>query len=507
MATSLFSKQKFGAFKFGPTALMNARYGLSVDWDGDGLFDGTNEGSNLAGLSIERGRHYTVSAAGDAFQAEDTGRFSATLLDFDRRYDPFNTSSPLYGNLTGGKLFRMRARSMTDEIYPLMAGVLDEPVSLNERGVHKARLQGEDGWGFLRDQMNEVTIPLQEGVYVDEVMRLVLEKAGWKRPWSYALNAGVDLQSYFWVDARSAAAVLHELAQKELGSVSMQANGDFRFRSRESQESEVVHLTDVDCLRDGVRKLTPKEVVRNVLKVISAPRSELALQTVWETPQRIEVAAGATISDVWAEFQYNSESVPGKDPVTPVSTTDFTGTANSDGTGTNLTSNISVTMNPFSTRAQLSITNSGLTTAHVYVKVRAKPLAKTSSVTFETRDAESIRQFGARPFTLNIDQNVNVARQYRELLGFYFTEAKNYLVVNLMPNPDVQFAVDLGDVIYAQLDNYGIARSFRVIGIKHEFNDPAGIVMNTTWWLEPFTRLFAGVQVPFEVPFQLGGVL
>lgn len=504
MVTSLFGKRKFGTFKFGPTVLKNPRYGLEVDWRSAGLFDGTNEGNNLQGMTIERGRKYTVSAQGDAFQAEDTGRFSATLLDLDRRYDPFNSSSPLYGMLTGGKLFRTKVRSMSDVIYPTMAGVLDEPVSFTERGVYMARLQGEDGWGFLRDQLNEVTVPLQENIYADEAMRIVLEKAGWKRPWSYELDAGADVRNYFWVDARSAAAVIHELAHNEMGSVSISSDGNLRFRSRESQEVEVLQLQDIDCI--NVQRMSPKDVVRNILKVSSAPRSEQALQTVFETEQRLEVGAGETVDDIWVDFTYNTEMVPVKDPVTPVATTDYDAFSNSNGSGTNLTGNVSLTMNAFSTRAQVSITNSGGTAAHVYFKVRGYPLARTSSMSFQTKDAESIRQFGARPFTLTVDQNVNVARQYRELLEVFFLEAKNYLVVDLMPNPEVQFAADLGDVIRANLINYGIDRSFRVIGIRHEFHDKTGIVMRTKWWLEPFTRLFAGVQVPMQVPFQLGAV-
>lgn len=503
MATSLFGKRKFGTFKFGKTVLKNPRYGLEVDWNSDGLFDGTNEGGNLNGMTIERGRKYTVTAGGDAFQAEDTGRFSAVLLDKDRKYDPFNSSSPLFGMLTGGKLFRTKVRTMSDTIYPLMAGVLEEPVSFTERRVYHARLQGEDGWGFLRDQMNEVTVPLQESIYVDDAMRQVLTKAGWKRPWTYQLDAGVDLRNYFWVDARSAAAVIHELAHNELGTVSMNAAGNLRFRSRNSQETDLLELRDTDCL--SVQRMAPKEVIRNVLKVSSAPRSEEAIQSVFETAQRIQVDAGETINDVWVDFTYNNEVVPVKDPITPVTGTDYDAYANSDGSGTDLTANISITMNAFSTRGQLSITNNGLTTAHVYFKVRGKPLAKTNAVTLQSRDEASIKQFGARPFILNIDQNVNVARQYRDLLEIFFVNAKNYLVVDLMPNPDVQFAVDLGDVIRAKLDNYGIDKSFRVIGIRHEFHDTVGIVMKTRWWLEPFTRLFAGVQVPMQVPFQLGG--
>ena len=405
--------------------------------------------------------------------------------------------------LSGGKFFRARVRTTTNTIHALMAGTLDEPVAYIENGVKKARLEGVDGWGFLRDQMNEVTVPLQENIYVDTAMALVLQKAGWPALWGSSLDAGVDQRNYFWVDARSAAQVVHELAHNELGTVALQADGALRFRSRVSQETSVLTLYDTDCLKNGVRRMTPNEAIRNLIRIESTPRTELALQQVWEIPARLEVTAGQTIDDVWAEFTYNNESVPVKNPITPVTVTDFNAYSNNDGTGTNLTANISITMNPFSTKGQLSITNNGGTTAHVYCKVRGYPLAKTNSVSFQSRDEESIRQFGARPFMLSVDQNVNVARQYRELLALLMTTAKNYLVIDLMPNPDLQFAVDLGDTIHAELSNYGISQPYRVIGIKHNFSDVAGIVVSTRWWLEPYTRLFAGVQIPVQVPFQL----
>jgi hypothetical protein len=502
---TLFGKRKFGSFKFGSTVLTNCRYGLEVDWDSNGLFDGSNEGVNLIDMSIERGRKYTVSASGDSFQTEDTGRFSAVLMDDDGRYDPFNSASALYGYLTGGKKFRVTVRTPSDARYALMAGALNEPVAYSENGMSKARLEGADGWSFLREQRNQVTVPLQEDVYVDTAMALVLQKAEWPSPWSYVLDAGVDQRNYFWVDARSAAQVIHELAHNELGSVSMRANGDLRFRSRLSLESEVLELVDTDCLKNGVRRMSPNEVIRNMIRIESAPRTELSLQKVWELPARLQINAGETISDVWAEFKYNNEVTPVKDPETPVAVTDFNAYSSADGTGTDLTANISVTLNAFSTKGQLSFTNNGLSTAHVWSQVRGYPIAKSGSVSFETRDATSIQQFGARPFLLTIDQNVNVARQYRELLALLFTSARNYLVVDLVPNPDVQFKADLGDVIRGKLSNYGIDQAFKVIGIKHKFRDAAGIVVDTRWWLEPYSRLFAGVQVPFQVPFQLGG--
>ena len=501
---TLFGKKKFGAFKFGPTTLTQPRYGLEVDWDGNFAFDGSNEGVNLQDISIERGRQYTFSSDGESYESEETGRFSAALIDEERRYDPYNEASPLFGMLTGGKFFRVKIRTTSGGIYYLMTGALDEPVSYSERGMFMARLKGSDGWAFLRNQKNEVTVPLKENIYVDDAIRIVLDEAGWPRVWGDNLNLGVDQKSYFWVDARSAAQVIHELAHNELGNVNVSASGQMSFQSRLDLQGEVLIITDTDVIH--VERMSPSDVIRNVIKVRSTPRTEAAVQTVWEIPlgSRLEVAPGETIDDVFAEFTYGGESVPVKNPITPVSVTDFDATQNEDGSGSNYTADVSISIYPYSTTAQLSITNSGASTAWVYARVRGTPIIASDTVSFGHRDAASIKQFGPRPFNLDIDQNVNVARQYKELLASILTQSKDYLVVDLMPAPDVQFAADLGQIVRARLDNYGIDRAYRLIRIKHKFLDVNGIVVNTRWWLEPFVRLFTGVQLPVQVPFQLG---
>lgn len=504
MATSLFGRKKFGTFKFGRTVLKNPRWGLEVDWNGDAAFDGSNEGKYLQDLSIEAGRKYTISAAGDSFEAQDTGRLSATLIDEDRRFDPYNESSPLFGMLTGGKFFRARVRTMSDAVYALMAGKIDEPVSYMDRGMPMARLQGTDGWGFLRDQGNQVTVPLQENIHAGEAIQKVLDEANWSPIWGTDLDDGVDARPYFWVDGRSPAQVIHELAHNELGNVCLSGDGRLKFRSRLSLESEALTITDIDVM--NVQKMTPAEVVRNVISVQSAPRTEQSTQTVWEIPGRLQVEPGETVDNVFAEFSYNGETVPVKNPITPVSVTDFNAKGSEDGSGTDYTANFSVSMLPYSTKAQLSITNNGGTSAWVYVRVRGNPITKANSVGFSSRNSASIQQFGPRPFSLSVDQNVNIARQYRDLLASYLSSAKNYLIVDLMPEPDVQFAVELGRVIRARLSNYGIDQAYRVIRYSHKFHDVNGIVVKTRWWLEPYVRLFTGVQLPVQVPFQLGSI-
>lgn len=503
--TALYGDGKYEEIYYGPTVETRPRFGLEVDWANKSFFTGANEGIYMQDLEIDRGRKYTISADGKSLQAEETGRFSGQLLDLDGRFNPYNSESELYGLLGGGKYFRVHVRTPNDAYYHLMAGMVNEPVNYEENGIEKVRLEGSDGWGFLRNQNNLVTIPLRQDIYADEAMQLVLDAARYPRIWGRDLGEGVDVRPYFWLEGKSAAQALHELAHNELGTISIAADGKMRFRSRMAAEEETMVLTDVDIRRNGLTRMSPAEVVRNSITVESNPRTEESVQTVWEIPGRLEIAAGETVDDVFADFQYNNERVPVKDPITPVISTDYDASQFEDGTGTSYTSDISVAMYAYSTRAKLSITNNGLAPAWVYVRVRGVPIVSGNKVSFFYEDKASIRQFGPRPFTLTVDQNVNVARQYRDVLKTFLTKTKDYVVIDLVPNPEVQFAIDLGMIVRGSFENYGINQAYRVIRLRHKFADKAGLMTNTRVWLEPYVRLFTGVQLPAQLPFQLGG--
>ena len=503
--TALFGEKKFGTFKFGPTTQTRPRFGFEVDWNNKALFTGENEAKYIYDLTIERGRKYLIKSDGTAFEEQETGKVSAVLLDQERRFDPYNEASPLYGKMGGGKYFRITVRTPSDNYYPLMAGMIDEPVNFEENGISKARLEGTDGWGFLRNLNDLMTIPLQENVYPNEIINQILDASRYPKIWGRSLDTGIDQRPFFWADGRSPAKTIHETAQNELGNVFIAADGKLTFKSRVTPEINEITLTDDDVMRNGITRMQPSDVIRNLLKVETSPRSSASVQTVWEIPGRLQISPGQTYDDVFAEFQYNNQTTPVKDPINPVSGTDFDATEFEDGSGADYTSDVIITMYAYSTRAQLSITNNGSNVVWVYVKVRGTPIVKGSSVSFEYEDVESIKQFGPRTFVFSIDQNVNVARQYRDLLALYLTSAKDYLVADLVPNPDVQFALDLGMIVRGQFNRFGIDESYRVIRLRHKFSDKAGIVTWTRVWLEPYIRLFAGVQIPVQVPFQLGG--
>jgi hypothetical protein len=505
---SAFGGFKFGGATFGADALSIPRMAVEVDWDADGGFDGSNEATQgLIGISIERGRKYVVSSNGDGLEEESTGRFTANFLDFARRYDFYNSSTPLYGQLAGGKLFRVRLRSIAGNTYDLMAGLLNTPISSVEADkTPTARFDGSDGWGLLRDQRNLVTIPLQQNIYVDDAIGLLLDDAGWPLAWGRSLDPGVEQLSYWWTDAGSAAKEAHYIAYGELGTVMMAGDGSFVFHNRQRVDGPVLTLTSTDVLDNGVRRMSPDEVVRNLIKVRSSVPQKYPTSTLWTLGDPVYLQASES-AELWAEYEYNASAVPATAVITPVITTDYKMFANSDGTGTDLTADLSVSMLAYSTQAVLTVTNNGASAGYItLLQVRGDPIVSSNTTAIQKTDADSVRIYGSRPFEMVVPHTVNTARQYAELLLATLAPARDYLVVELVPNPDIQFAADLGDQVAVSLPDLSIENTFVIFSIEHRSMDNLVGMFQTTWMLEPVSRVSAGVQVPFQVPFQVGTV-
>ena len=89
--------------------MTQATYVLEVDWNGDGDFGDANEDITADMIDFEtgRGRDFASQLTGRAV----AGRLRATLLNTTGKYSPFNTGSPLTGNVLPGRKVRLRSTS------------------------------------------------------------------------------------------------------------------------------------------------------------------------------------------------------------------------------------------------------------------------------------------------------------------------------------------------------------------------------------------------------------
>ena len=485
------------------------QFALNVDWNQDGAYDARNDGLLLSAMSIERGRRYLIRSDGNGFEEEETGKFSATLVDLDRDYDPYNASSPLYPHVGPGRFFRVRVTTPSGQIYPVMAGTLSEPVIGLDPYLLTVSLAGADGWSYLRDQKNRISVPLQENIYLDDAVALILSTINWPALWGSDLATGVDRRPFWWINNQSAAAAIHDLAFSELGRVYMAGDGKLAFRSRHTIESPIATITKQDILHGTLNIMEPWETIRNSVEVIATPRAEQATDVLWRLPQAIRVN-GNSSTEIFIDFMHNNEPCPARNVLQPVPTTDYLANTNSDGTGTNLTANFTVTANIFSSGAKLTVTNTQPTIGWLwFCTVRGNAIAAGNQAKYKVDDVASQTALKAiRSFNLETDwmQNFNEARAAARYLGSFLPSSRKYLSFDMVPDGELQFKLDLGKLIMVSLPEDGINATYRVHYLRHEFMDAAGTLTRTSVMAEPYLApdpdyWILPKRIPMKVPY------
>jgi hypothetical protein len=136
------------------------------------------------------------------------------------------------------------------------------------------------------------------------------------------------------------------------------------------------------------------EVINSVVVSIK-PRIIQSETEIWRYAN-VPVQIGASeVLTVWASF---NDPVPEAGLETPVATTDYTGNSQSDGSGSDRTSDISITITKFATAAKLEIKNtSGSSLYLTMLKLRGTPAAQQSEINIFSKDDDSVSKYGELP--------------------------------------------------------------------------------------------------------------
>jgi hypothetical protein len=479
----LYGASTLGSVTYGTDTNPEALFGLLVDWDQNGYFSGRNEARRLNDFTIRRGRRHYIQTNGEGFEQEDTGSLVATISDPDTDYVPFNTGSPLYGSLASNRRMSMNVVTPLGAAYDLMKGNISKVIPMSGL-IPTVRLEAQDGWSLLRGQKSNITVVLQENVYTDEIVPLILNKANWPSDWSYDLNSGLDVQPYWWVDKKNAADAIFDIVHSELGRAFIKADGALAFRNRYFIEDPVMTITDADYIYDSLEINVPWEIQRNVVSVIVRPRTLKASQDLWSLPQVTPIVNGQTY-EFYPEFTYNSETVPAKDVLDLVATTDYTANSAEDGSGTNLTSGLTVTKESLGNQAKITVYNgSGSNGYLTLLKIRGKPVVNDASVPLRASNIATNED--VLDFTLDVPwiQNVSRADAFDDFLLDFLSAPKQYITLTLKPDVENQFALDLGRYVRVNSAQLGVDANYSIAYIEHEYERRRNYTM-TTLFLEP----------------------
>lgn len=463
-------------------------WGVEVDWDKDGLFDGSNEAGALMNVETFRGRRgWLNTGETGGFQSIGTGSARITLRNVDGRYDPWNTASALYPLVTDGCEVRVRVCDLASgTIYPIFFGVIADIQASNYQNEPSVVLVVEDGWRNLR--RTTARVAMTENVTPDTAVGQVLDAAKWPSRWGRDLDLASDTIQYFWSSGSiQAATELERLAQSFLAYFYIDAAGMAKYITRTNAAEAVADLDQAELSKD-LSMAQPWENRRSITRIRTHPLAVASGVTLWEMIGSTPTIVSGTSLVLWANYSYNNGPVSGRNVITPVASTDWTANTASGGGGTDKTGEVTLTFSSLGDTAKLIFSYSGGGTIYLTAaKIRGDALYEVSAtdVTYPA-DPESVTD--PREFVLDLPwlQEVNAARDFAEVIGPFLEEAHPFPTVKIESRPELQLGIDLFQLVTATIARTGVLGvSFRVAGISHQAQGSCQSV-TTTLWLEPY---------------------
>ena len=470
--------RRYGINKYGDGALYGASdsrvalaWDVSIDWDEDGIFE-VNEAALLTSVNVIRGRTRLLKPLGGGFEPIKTGTATIVLKNKDGRFDAWNVSSPLYPNVNYGKDIRIRVRDMeTGVIYPVFRGVI---TNLQPSGYgHNAKItiKASDGLEYLRNFPARVA--LQEGITLDAAISMILDDVGWPSRWGRSLDTSSETIPYWWSSGNAKSmSEIEDVTTSFLGYFFVDANGQARYLKRTSISSLAQSYAQEELLKD-IGNPQPYEIQRNITRIKVHPRTAASTGVIWQllgnAPSVVPGAANALI--IFANYTYQNVATPAKSVISPAATTDFLANTQSNGAGTDETTNCTVTMEDFGDTAKLVITNNSAGTVYITkLQIRGDAIwePNASDITYPT-DLSTVAVPRELVFDLKWQQDINVALDISNVLGPFYAGLHPMPNVKIENRFDKQFGVDLFDIVSADINKLGlVGETFRVSGIEHK---------------------------------------
>jgi hypothetical protein len=496
---------RYGSFqygngtKYGLGVYDTQLWGLLVDWNGDGLYEYANEAAALTDVQIRRGRKYLLNASGTDFEPVDTGILTVELDNSDGRFNPNNEDSPLWPYVRPGIKIQLITRSPgSSDITAVFTGRIDNILPISGT-YERVKFVAKDGTGEL-DQ--DIDLTLQTSIPVDDFISAVLDASAW--PWDRDLETSTDTIAYAWAPSdKTAIDIAREVANAYLGNFFIGADGKAKFYNRSHDLGSALLRIEQNHVTGNIVLQTPWEVIKNDISIIAHPRSVQSNQVVWALSDVPTVAPGETY-DVWGTFSANGAEVPISTYTVPAATTDYKVYTNADGTGTNLTASCAVTVTVYANtvRYQLKNNHATLTGYITLMQLRGTPLI-SSDVKVLVTDSASQALYGKKQLVVDSVylQNTNFMPDLATALQTMLADPQKYPTFQVTARPDIQYTLDLFDLVDLDIPASKISGTYRVAYIEHRWVHANGQTTLTTYSFEPVNNPLGTV---WTFPAQIG---
>ena len=297
----------------------------------------------------------------------------------------------------------------------------------------------------------------------DEIIEdILLNKVGFSTD-QYVLAVGLNLIPFAWFEkGTTAGQAIRKLCEAEEGVFYQDETGMLKFdnsrKAREAPWNSSVYTINPEDVLLWEEESNPILINRCVVK--AEPRAVQAVQEVWRDGVVEEVQSGTTI-EVWAHFDDPVTSI-----TTPVAGTDYIANSASDGTGSVMTSQVSIAVTTFAQDAKLEITNNGSGTAYLTVlRLRGTPATLTASIDKIYEDNASISTYDRQELIIenNLIASESFARYLAQAIVNKYKTPRKSLIVTLPAIPTIQ----LKDIVTVKDLDQGTTKSYRVMRVQN----------------------------------------
>lgn len=391
-------------------------------------------------------------------------------VDYIRVCDSTEEDNYVGSFIRGGRFIKLFA-GYNNYSIPQFVGMTDRPKSniKNKETI----INAYDVLHYLENWQIS-TGYLLENHRGDEVIEHILNDAGFTSG-QYSLETSMMTIPFTWIKkGEKALDVIRKVCEAENATFYVDEEGIMRFENRyhwsQSPHTTSQYTLDYDGEIIDVG-LEPTEVI-NKAKITGFPREVQASQKVWEKESSTVINAGQTL-EIWVEFRDDYGELPCTaitQPTAGGATSYFKGNNSSDGTGTDRTSDLTLsTWTTFGgTTAKMIFTNGGASKLYLTeCVIFGTPAKVTKEITYETPDTDatdSIDEFGLKSYEMRNDliQSNDYARTLADTIVYSFKEPKKSLELEIKGLPHLQ----LGDLVTVNENSTGETYTMYVTKIQ-----------------------------------------
>ena len=492
-----------------------ATYKVLVDWNNDGDFSDSNEdvSANVLAASFTRGANFASQLTGRAV----AGTLRINLNNSTGIYNSFLSGGALYGNLLPSRKIQVKAGN-SGFPYTFPFSFLDTPIWTGYITKILPTVQS----GQARTALIEATGPLgrlgQAKVDVaqataqrtDQLIDDILDAAGWDAG-DRDLDEGKTTITRYWSTGKQTLAALNEIAETEVGWIKETPDGKIAFENRHHRYAETHANTSQGTFSDaGGSTLSYKRIEQkdSLPQVFNSFRAGARVYTVgslavlWTLPDigtsspSIDVGQVKTFEASFPNSDSATNAVSVNAWTTTAATTDMLANAASDGSGTNLTSSIGISVTKTGERMEIQLTNNAAVLVYITkLQARGTPITESNVGRVLVQDSASITAYGEREYSTpakwlpNADEstdyclyNINLYKDVTPRVSITVT-GKDGVHLNQILQRDLHDRITV-TATNATRTNLGINGDFQIDKINHRIRP---MYHEVQWELTPIT--------------------